>query len=117
MATTTPEESVHETDVERSVPSDPTAVAVSVTGLPSATDPTGSTIETTGDDATEAPTAAAASTRPPEPDTVDSASTQVDESTRRSLTWPAVRSGATERTRAAMPTTCGVAMDVPLKVA
>ena len=117
VARTVPAESVQVTLDERSVPSEPVAVASRVTGLPSVIVPSGTAIETAGAVGTEAPTAAAASTRPPEPETVDRASTHLDESIRRSLTWSAVSSGATERTRAATPTTWGVAMDVPLYVA
>ena len=117
VARTVPAESVQVTLDERSVPSEPVAVASRFTGLPSVIVPSGTAIETAGAAGTEAPTAAAASTRPPEPETVDRASTHVDESIRRSLTWSAVSPGATERTRAATPTTWGVAMDVPLYVA
>ena len=117
VARTVPVESVQVTVDERSAPSEPVAVAARATGLPSVIVPSGTVIETAGAAGTDAPTAAAASTRPPEPETVDSASIQVDESIRRSFTWSAVSSGATERMRAATPTTWGVAIEVPLKEA
>ena len=110
----TPSASVQTTTSETSVPSGRVAVAVSATVDPSTIVPSGTEISTCGASVTDAPTAAAASTRPPDAETSARRESATDVSMSRSLTATAVRLGSTERMRAAIPATCGVAIDVPL---